>query len=103
MHLALDPPRLVPATDADHYVPKCCGGEDSTDNMWGLCHSCHSLKTNDHNRFHRGQSPMLTRVRVRNPGGGAAAATVGEWVKKSYSFCVVDRRSTNARAAEGFE
>lgn len=33
------------ATDVDHIVPKNRGGDDSMDNLQGLCHSCHSVKT----------------------------------------------------------
>ncbi len=33
------------ATDVDHKIAKAKGGDDSRDNLVGLCHSCHSIKT----------------------------------------------------------
>ena len=33
------------STDADHVIPRSEGGEDSMENLQGLCHSCHSRKT----------------------------------------------------------
>jgi 5-methylcytosine-specific restriction protein A len=50
--LAMDPSRITPSTDADHTIPKCCGGADDTDNMRGLCHSHHSRETAKHMRLH---------------------------------------------------
>lgn len=36
---------LVVATEVDHKVPKAKGGDDSDDNLQGLCRECHSRKT----------------------------------------------------------
>jgi len=36
---------VVVATDVDHIVAKSQGGDDSMDNLQGLCHECHSKKT----------------------------------------------------------
>lgn len=36
---------LVPATEVDHIVAKSQGGDDSMNNLQGLCKSCHSRKT----------------------------------------------------------
>lgn len=33
------------ATEVDHIIPKAQGGEDSFNNLQGLCKSCHSRKT----------------------------------------------------------
>jgi 5-methylcytosine-specific restriction protein A len=33
------------STDADHIVAKEQGGLDTLENLQGLCHSCHSIKT----------------------------------------------------------
>ena len=35
----------VAATEVDHIVAKDRGGDDSMDNLQGLCKSCHSRKT----------------------------------------------------------
>jgi len=37
--------RTVAATDVDHIVPKRAGGTDAWENLQGLCHECHSRKT----------------------------------------------------------
>lgn len=34
-----------PAVEVDHILPLFKGGEDSTDNMQGLCAECHKVKT----------------------------------------------------------
>ncbi len=34
-----------PATEVDHVVPKASGGEDTMQNLQGLCKRCHSRKT----------------------------------------------------------
>lgn len=36
------------STDVDHIVSKANGGTDSMDNLQGLCHEHHSLKTVTH-------------------------------------------------------
>ena len=33
------------ATDVDHKIAKAKGGDESRENLVGLCHSCHSRKT----------------------------------------------------------
>jgi len=48
--LARDPVCRYPgcaelSTDVDHIVPKSQGGADAMDNLQGLCHEHHSLKT----------------------------------------------------------
>ncbi len=35
-----------PSTDADHILAKAKGGKDTMDNLQGMCHACHSAKTN---------------------------------------------------------
>ena len=37
--------RTTPATEVDHIKPKAQGGTDETENLQGLCHQCHSIKT----------------------------------------------------------
>lgn len=37
--------KRAPSTDVDHIIPKREGGEDSAQNLQGVCHSCHSHKT----------------------------------------------------------
>ena len=34
-----------PATEVDHIIPKARGGDDSFENLAGLCRPCHSRKT----------------------------------------------------------
>ena len=46
----------VPATEVDHIVAKDQGGDDSMDNLQGLCKSCHSEKTW---REKHGQLPLV--------------------------------------------
>lgn len=52
MVLARDPIctacKRAPSTDADHIVPKSRGGQNTFENLQGLCHSCHSSKTATH-------------------------------------------------------
>ena len=36
---------IEPSTDADHIIPKSQGGDDSMENLQGMCHSHHSRKT----------------------------------------------------------
>lgn len=36
---------ILPTTDVDHIVPREQGGEDSEENLHGMCHGCHSRKT----------------------------------------------------------
>jgi len=43
----------VLTTDIDHIVPKADGGRDTADNLQGLCHSCHSRKTEQQTGFGR--------------------------------------------------
>ena len=50
MVLRRDPICTVPgciesSTDADHIVPKSQGGDDSMENLQGMCHGHHSRKT----------------------------------------------------------
>lgn len=33
------------STDVDHVISLASGGTNTTDNLTGLCHSCHSKKT----------------------------------------------------------
>ena len=35
----------MPATEVDHITPRRLGGEDTDENLQGLCRSCHSRKT----------------------------------------------------------
>mgnify|MGYP003152916879 CR=1 FL=1 len=35
----------APATDVDHIMPRAAGGDDSFENLQGMCKSCHSRKT----------------------------------------------------------
>lgn len=44
---------LRPSTDVDHVVMREDGGGDSEDNLQGLCHSCHSVKTARETKFRR--------------------------------------------------
>lgn len=34
-----------PSTDVDHIIPRREGGQDTMENLQGLCHSHHSQKT----------------------------------------------------------
>lgn len=36
---------ILPTTDVDHIIPREQGGEDSEENLQGMCHGCHSRKT----------------------------------------------------------
>lgn len=36
---------IVISTEVDHKVPRSSGGDDSDDNLQGVCTSCHSRKT----------------------------------------------------------
>lgn len=36
---------LVVSTDVDHRIPRSRGGDESDENLRGVCHSCHSRKT----------------------------------------------------------
>lgn len=36
---------MRPSTDVDHIVRRNEGGDDSEDNLQGMCHACHSIKT----------------------------------------------------------
>lgn len=46
----------VPSADVDHILPKAHGGSDERVNLQGLCHPCHSVKTNTTDRQMR-QNP----------------------------------------------
>ncbi len=35
----------VPSTEVDHITPKHKGGEDTDENLRGVCHRCHQKKT----------------------------------------------------------
>jgi len=35
-----------PTTDADHIITRRNGGQDIPENLKGMCHGCHSAKTN---------------------------------------------------------
>jgi 5-methylcytosine-specific restriction protein A len=37
--------RLTPATEVDHIVALCKGGDDSDGNLESVCSSCHRTKT----------------------------------------------------------
>jgi 5-methylcytosine-specific restriction enzyme A len=37
--------RIVPSTTADHLVAKHLGGDDSLENLRGLCTRCHKIKS----------------------------------------------------------
>ncbi|WP_444668469.1 HNH endonuclease [Cereibacter changlensis] len=39
----------VPGKEVDHWQPQAFGGTDELDNLWMLCSSCHSAKTNYEN------------------------------------------------------
>ncbi|RMG71918.1 MAG: HNH endonuclease [Chloroflexi bacterium] len=39
--------RLVAATEVDHIVPLCKGGNDNRDNLQSLCCDCHKIKTRE--------------------------------------------------------
>lgn len=66
--------QLVLATDVDHVVPKRLGGQDTFENLEGLCHSCHSRKTADEIRVGRGVKKLGVAdtgpVRQSSSGGG---------------------------------
>jgi 5-methylcytosine-specific restriction protein A len=42
--------RVTPSTTVDHIVPKSLGGEDTEDNLRGLCRRCHEVKTSREGR-----------------------------------------------------
>lgn len=37
----------APSVEVDHVVPLCKGGDDTRDNLQGICHACHEDKTCD--------------------------------------------------------
>lgn len=39
------PNHLVVSTEVDHKIPRSRGGDESDENLQGLCHPCHSRKT----------------------------------------------------------
>lgn len=59
MHcLAKDPPITRLATQRDHIVPLHKGGEESDDNVQGLCDECHLAKS----KLERGHTYKPKRV-----------------------------------------
>jgi 5-methylcytosine-specific restriction enzyme A len=42
--------RLNPSVMVDHVVPKSLGGEDSLENLRGICRRCHEVKTSREGR-----------------------------------------------------
>ncbi|MGD9890306.1 MAG: HNH endonuclease [Dehalococcoidia bacterium] len=46
----LEAGRTVVATVADHVLPRKAGGEDSLDNLEGLCATCHGKKSAEDRR-----------------------------------------------------
>ena len=38
-----------PSQDVDHIIPKAEGGEDTMENLQGLCRECHNNKTTSEN------------------------------------------------------
>ena len=37
--------RITPSVMVDHIMPKAQGGEDSDENLQGICEACHAAKT----------------------------------------------------------
>ena len=69
--LCLDAGRLEPAVEVDHRVPLSKGGDDTTDNMQGLCKACHDIKTaGDLNRKPKGCDPDGLPMDPRHPWWG---------------------------------
>jgi 5-methylcytosine-specific restriction protein A len=65
--------RTTPSTDADHIIPKSRGGQDTLENLQGLCHSCHSRKTAGEEGFKlrvEGQFRPSVTIVCGPPGAG---------------------------------
>lgn len=51
----------APSTEVDHVVGKADGGDDSAENLQGLCAGCHKIKT-------AGQASVSRATRRRRSG-----------------------------------
>ncbi len=58
----------VSSTDVDHIIPKAQGGEDTEENLQGLCHACHSKKTTGESR------PSIPTTIIAGPPGAGKSS-----------------------------
>ncbi len=56
------------STDIDHIIPKAQGGEDTEENLQGLCHACHSKKTANEAR------PSIPTTIIAGPPGAGKSS-----------------------------
>ena len=73
--LCVDPYNLhsgpVAATDVDHIVARRDGGSDKFSNLQPLCHSCHSIKTNEERAREGGRASL--QPGDKRPAGGLSS------------------------------